>query len=133
MRAKAPAPKKGKVDSTAIYDSLGNKLGTISTSLDSQTGAFNIGLNLQPPNVNASVHEKSDKEGNKKTREDETKSAALHSSNQVDAKNDKMTKDVVRKTDVWAWVKWIAGALALLFVVLNYKRIWAWLLSKIKK
>jgi len=135
-----PEKVKGKAtvkvksaDTTAIYDSLGNKLGIVASSFDSIQNALNLTFTVQPPPVHAIVHEEGSKKSNKQTTEDTHKESALHSQSSSEQQSEHLNKDVVRKTDVWAWAKWIAWVLAVLALVLNYKRIWAWLLTKIKK
>lgn len=132
-KAKIPKPTPGKTDTTTVYDSLGNKLGQVASSLDEQSNALNLDFNLQPPDVHANLHEKGTKKSGEKKTQDNNKSAALHSTNQVDAKNENATRDVVRKTDVWAWIKWIAIGAAVLALIIYRGHIWKWLKNKILK
>lgn len=130
--AKVNKPEKGKTDSAAVYDSLGNKLGVVRASLNVQGDALILDIDLNKQ-VTAKVHEEGSKKSNKKTNEEKHSESAIHAQNQRETSSEVVHKDVERKTDVWAWIKWIAGVLALLALILNYKRIWAWLLTKIKK
>jgi len=65
-KAKIPKPRPGKIDTTDVFDSLGNKLGQVASSLDEQSNALNIDYNLQPPDVHAKLHEKGTKKNDKK-------------------------------------------------------------------
>lgn len=132
-KVKIPKPRPGKVDTTDVFDSLGNKLGQVASSLDEQSNALNLNFNLQPPDVHAKLHEKGTKKNDKKTTQDNTKQAALHSKDQADTKNEQANKDVVRKTDIWAWIRWIATGIALLALFIYRGKIWKWFKNKLIK
>lgn len=129
---KIPKPTPGKTDTTAVYDSLGNKLGIVASSLDSQNNALNLHFDLGK-DVHAKMHEEGSNKSEKSQTEDKHKESALHSQGEYKAEVETVQKDVVRKTDLWVWAKVLAGILAVIALVVYRGKIWKWFKNKILK
>lgn len=124
---------KGRPLVVPILDSIGNMIGTLSTSLDPLTNSLKqlVNMNAAPEEYHHTKESSGQEE--KKGITDQKLSANVNLDNKQENKNQGTFKDVKRSP---AWVKIgliISGVIIVLLALFNRRKIWKWLKNKILK